>query len=71
MEGGGKLKNLKIQVVREREEIDLAYVQKHIDLGWKAVNRFSLGDKVYFISLIWESDDNPIYPPESQLNKMD
>ncbi len=64
-----KLNTLKIQVVREREEEGLLYVQKHIDLGWQAVSKFALGDKVYFVTLIWNSDREPIYPQESQLDR--
>lgn len=62
-------KNLKIQVVRKQEAKGLEYVQKHIDLGWKTHSKFNLGDEVYFVNLIWEKDENPVYPPESQLGK--
>lgn len=63
------MKNLKIQVKRKSENKDLEYVQKHIDLGWKAVSKFNLGNEVYFVNLVWDKDDDPIYPPESQLNR--
>lgn len=62
-------KSLKIQVVRKHEEKGLKYVQKHIDLGWTAHSTFDLGDKVYFVNLIWDKDEDPVYPPESQLGK--
>lgn len=62
-------KNLKIQVVKEREETGLKYVRKHIDLGWTAHSTFDLGDKVYFVNLIWDKDVDPVYPSESQLGK--
>lgn len=62
-------KNLKIQVVREREDEGLQYVQKHIDLGWTSHSTFNLGDEVYFVNLTWDKDENPVYPPESQLGK--
>ena len=63
------LHHLKIQIVRERENEGLTYVQKHIDLGWEAVSKFSLGNEVYFVDLIWKSEEDPKYPVESQLNK--
>jgi hypothetical protein len=63
------LRNIKIQVVKKDEAKGLEYVQKHIDLGWKAISKFSLGDEVYFVNLIWESDEDPILPSESPLNK--
>lgn len=63
------MKKLGIQVVRKNETEGLAYVQKHIDLGWEAISKFNLGDEVYFINLVWNLDPEPLYPHESQLDK--
>lgn len=60
---------LKIQVKRRTEQKDLEYVQKHIDLGWQADSKFNLGCEVYFVNLVWEQDELPKYPPESQSHK--
>jgi hypothetical protein len=56
------LKKLGIQVIRSKEQEGLAYVQKHIDLGWKYTNQFDLGDKVYMVGLVWEGDSEPLTP---------
>ncbi len=61
--------NLKIQVKLKSEAKDLEYVQKHIDLGWRAISRFDLGSEVYFMNLLWEEDSPPKYLPESQPHK--
>lgn len=63
------MKILRIQVVRKNESKGLEYVQKHIDLGWKTVSKMDLGSEVYFVTLAWEQDSEPIYPPESRLGK--
>lgn len=63
------MKSLKIQVIRQNEDRGLAYVQKHIDLGWRPVSRFALGSEVYFVNLVWEKESDPLYPPESQSSK--
>lgn len=56
------VREIKVQVVRNREEQGLAYVQKYVDLGWTAVNQFSLGNEVYFITLVWEFEEDPRLP---------
>lgn len=63
------MKTLCIQVVRKNESKGLKYVQKHIDLGWRYASKKDLGSEVYFVTLVWEQDNEPIYPPESQLGK--
>jgi hypothetical protein len=63
------LQSLKIQIIRKNETEGLEYVQKHIDLGWKAISKFNLGTEVYFVNLIWDKDESPTYPRESPLGK--
>lgn len=59
-------KNMHLQVVRNDEERGLAIVQQYVDLGWKSVSKWSMGNNVYFITVVWESESDPVFPTSIQ-----